>query len=64
MKVLDSIWYTHGSISIGIVKAFKDSDVIVYYIGVGDGDNQSSDELTIANWGAKFDPIAGEILLP
>lgn len=62
--IIDSIWYNHQLETIGIVKVRGNDGEIRYYIGVGFGHDKKDDEHLIAFWGAKFDPLAGVILIP
>lgn len=55
MKILDSFWFSQmaGPI-IGIVKIETDRNEIKYYIGNGAGEDKEKDEISIAQYGAKF----------
>ena len=64
-------WYT-TSVCIGIVQVVQDHEKetyrqtgeadFKYYIGLGGGQNQKTDMDGIADWGAPFDKIAGDVL--
>ncbi|KKL25584.1 hypothetical protein LCGC14_2403840 [marine sediment metagenome] len=64
MKIIDSIWYSHQYTLIGVVKSQNIEGEIKYFIGIGVGSSESEKAMRIILYGAKFDPIAGEILLP
>jgi hypothetical protein len=65
MKILGSIWFTQmGGTLIGIVKTENSVREIKYYVGSCFGDDQKSDEIHIAETGAKFPEAAGKILIP
>ncbi len=64
MKIIDSIWYRHYTVLIGIVKFVNKDGVIKYKIGAVYGRTWDEDDVRIAESGSEFDPIAGEILLP
>ena len=64
MKALKVMWYNTQGNTIGLVKAENNEGETRYLIGVGHGNDEDTDAQHIADWGAKFDPIAGELILP
>ncbi len=63
-KVLDSVWFTPmGGACIGVVAVETEFDGLCFYIGLGAGADQATDEQRIANTGARFPYHVGVELL-
>lgn len=62
MKIIDSVWFTSGNGLVGIVRVEDELFGDKYYIGVGDGHDQSIDEKEIAEYGNKFPTAAGALM--
>lgn len=62
MKVIDSVWFTSGNGSVGIVRVEDELFGEKYYIGIGAGYDQSIDEKEISEYGNKFPTAAGDII--
>jgi hypothetical protein len=63
-KVLDSIWFTPmGGACIGVVAVETEYDGLCFFIGLGAGADQATDEQRIAERGARFPYAAGVELL-
>ena len=64
-------WYT-SRVTVGIVQIVQDHQKELYrqtgqvdfkyYIGVGGGRDEKTDAEGIADWGAPFDKVAGDVL--
>ena len=68
-KILDSIWFTSGTTTIGIVLTRNSIGKFKSYIGVGHGNHQTEDEQLIgnqiiANYGSTFPLDAAAKLFP
>lgn len=64
MKVLDSVWFTPmGGACIGVVAVETEYDGLCFFIGMGAGHDQKTDEKFIAERGARFPYAAGVELL-
>ena len=61
MKILDVAWFS-GRDTVGIVRVEDEHDGVRYYIGVGDGHDESGDIQKIADWGSSFPIEVGDIL--
>lgn len=55
MKILDATWFTTGASCIGLVKCEVEGG-IKYFIGVGDGRDETQDTEHIMNFGAPVYP--------
>lgn len=54
MKIIDTIWFTASSNTIGIVIGKDDTNEPKAYIGVGNGADEEVDTKHIVEWGAKL----------
>lgn len=55
-NVIDSVWFGN----IGIVRVRPEYGDDKFYIGIGAGDSQQTDEQAIAEWGMPYYPQALE----
>ena len=63
MKIIDSIWYTHYTVLIGIVKFINEDGKTKYKIGAVYGRTWDKDDVRIAESGSEFPSIAGSYLM-
>ncbi len=59
---VDTIWFTSGKGTVGIVKVDHADGTTLYYISAVEGGRLEDDICTIVEWGAKLPKEAGDAL--